>query len=90
MPPKIQNQQESFSPILNETLLIPCEAEGDPKPQISWYKNGELIVWDNKDGVIILSTGVYENISHVINLLHTGILFIKFNQLKTMIVPCYQ
>ena len=41
--PKFTKQPNNLSEQINSDILLVCEVTGEPKPTISWYKNGELI-----------------------------------------------
>ncbi|XP_054713925.1 hemicentin-1-like [Uloborus diversus] len=44
VPPKIYDDQNTdYVALLNKPLTIHCEADGTPKPVITWMKNGHLI-----------------------------------------------
>lgn len=46
--PSIVPGNSAFNLIQGESITLPCEAEGDPEPEISWYLNGE----DFTEGVV--------------------------------------
>uniref|UniRef100_A0AC34PXJ3 Ig-like domain-containing protein n=1 Tax=Panagrolaimus sp. JU765 TaxID=591449 RepID=A0AC34PXJ3_9BILA len=39
-PPIIAPTQTSFNHIPGDSLILPCEVEGEPRPDIQWYLNG--------------------------------------------------
>ena len=44
MPPNIAIGEEfDFTVTEGKTITLPCVVEGDPKPQITWTKNGHRI-----------------------------------------------
>ena len=44
--PSIVSHPEDSSVVKNEPVTLRCEAEGDPKPQITWYKDGKKVKAD--------------------------------------------
>lgn len=47
-PPSIIPGNLAFNLIQGESITLPCEAEGYPVPEISWYLNGQ----DFTDGIV--------------------------------------
>ena len=58
VPPKLigegsgTNRPTAVKVVANNTVTLYCPIEGDPKPQITWLKNGEEI---NGDGRVVIS-----------------------------------
>ena len=40
VPPRIRRDQVDFIAIQGSTVRLPCRVDGDPRPQITWTKNG--------------------------------------------------
>lgn len=43
-PPAIQTQPGALDVIVNNPILLPCEATGTPRPVITWQKEGINII----------------------------------------------
>lgn len=46
--PSIVPGKSAFNLIQGDSIILPCEAEGDPEPEIRWYLNG----LDFLDGIV--------------------------------------
>uniref|UniRef100_A0A914ZAD9 Ig-like domain-containing protein n=1 Tax=Panagrolaimus superbus TaxID=310955 RepID=A0A914ZAD9_9BILA len=55
-PPTISPSQVSFNHVLGDSVLLPCEFEGEPRPEIKWYLNGAIAPGeiDQNDGSLIM------------------------------------
>uniref|UniRef100_A0AC35G417 Ig-like domain-containing protein n=1 Tax=Panagrolaimus sp. PS1159 TaxID=55785 RepID=A0AC35G417_9BILA len=55
-PPTISPSQVSFNHVLGDSVVLPCEVEGEPWPDIKWYLNGEPAPGevDKNDGSLIM------------------------------------
>ena len=49
VPPEITSEVTTVSTELNSDAVLTCEAEGDPDPQISWYRDGTQLDSDETD-----------------------------------------
>ncbi|OWK08223.1 HMCN1, partial [Cervus elaphus hippelaphus] len=52
-PPVIQPQPSELDVILNNPILLPCEATGTPSPFITWQKEGINVI---SSGTVSLKT----------------------------------
>ena len=52
-PPVIQPQPSELDVILNNPILLPCEATGTPSPFITWQKEGISVI---SSGTVSLKT----------------------------------
>lgn len=50
-PPVIQPQPSELDVILNNPILLPCEAAGTPSPFITWQK----------EGINVIASGTYHD-----------------------------
>ena len=50
-PSFIWTPQATTSPLLGEAVELECEAEGNPKPEIIWFKDGSIITEANNNRV---------------------------------------
>ncbi|KHJ98441.1 immunoglobulin I-set domain protein [Oesophagostomum dentatum] len=62
VPPTILNEGGEYTVIENNSLVLPCEVEGSPKPVIVWTKDGQPIT--KLKSVKTLSEGQQFKISH--------------------------
>uniref|UniRef100_A0A914H3L7 Ig-like domain-containing protein n=1 Tax=Globodera rostochiensis TaxID=31243 RepID=A0A914H3L7_GLORO len=55
-PPTIALGQSSFNLIRGDTVTFPCDVEGEPKPIVKWFLNGEALVDElvEEDGSLAL------------------------------------
>ncbi|NWU93884.1 HMCN1 protein, partial [Upupa epops] len=56
-PPVIQTQPGVLDVILNNTIVLPCEATGTPPPIITWQKEGINIITTAGNGYMVLPSG---------------------------------
>ncbi|XP_005375138.1 PREDICTED: hemicentin-1 isoform X1 [Chinchilla lanigera] len=54
-PPVIQPQPSELDVILNNPILLPCEATGTPSPFISWQKEGINVITSGKSHAVLPS-----------------------------------
>ena len=48
VPPEISSRTNSeLVAIVGRSLFIDCEGRGDPPPNITWYQNGQPLVFSN-------------------------------------------
>ncbi|XP_036128071.1 hemicentin-1 [Molossus molossus] len=57
-PPVIQPQPSELDVILNNPVLLPCEATGTPSPFITWQKEGINVVTSGKSHAVLPSGGL--------------------------------
>ncbi|KAM5295479.1 hemicentin-1 isoform 1-T1 [Glossophaga mutica] len=57
-PPAIQPQPSELDVILNNPILLPCEATGTPSPLITWQKEGISVLTSGKSHVVLPSGGL--------------------------------
>ncbi|XP_001920501.5 hemicentin-1 [Danio rerio] len=38
--PRLESESEVRTPLVGSTLILRCEANGIPKPEVTWYRNG--------------------------------------------------
>ena len=57
---------ESFPELLTSVNLT-CEAEGDPEPNITWFKDGRLLQGENRHILIIKEFGLMDRGSYHCN-----------------------
>ena len=50
----------NYSIVAGRTLTLKCPVAGDPKPEIVWLKNGEVIA-SNEETLIINRTNLVDN-----------------------------
>ncbi|EYB86265.1 hypothetical protein Y032_0282g1277 [Ancylostoma ceylanicum] len=62
VPPTILNEGGEYTVIENNSLVLPCEVEGSPKPIIVWTKDGQPV--NGLKSVRTLSEGQQFKISH--------------------------
>src|SRR4051794_24846660 len=62
VPPTIKGEGGEHSVVLNQSLTLPCETDGVPKPTITWTKRGEDA--SRLSSVQVLSEGQQFRISH--------------------------
>jgi hemicentin len=43
VPPNIENSSKHFKVTQDHSITLPCKVSGDPKPSITWTKNGVRI-----------------------------------------------
>ncbi|XP_070581750.1 hemicentin-1-like isoform X2 [Ptychodera flava] len=55
VPPTIKKSKVEFSVLIYDNIGLPCEAEGIPKPTISWAKDGNSL--DSVPGYIVTPEG---------------------------------
>ena len=61
VPPQFKSLPKDIETVERVDINIPCEVTGDPKPKITWYKNGEVIdevqfehIEVNDDGITVM------------------------------------
>ncbi|XP_011902754.1 PREDICTED: hemicentin-1 isoform X2 [Cercocebus atys] len=54
-PPVIQPQPSELQVILNNPILLPCEATGTPSPFITWQKEGINVITSGKNHAVLPS-----------------------------------
>ena len=47
VPPQIKVHERDFYVLLNHTVILPCQAVGEPHPKILWKRNGQKIAFTN-------------------------------------------
>ncbi|KAF5916712.1 hypothetical protein HPG69_005507 [Diceros bicornis minor] len=57
-PPIIQPQPSELDVILNNPILLPCEATGTPSPFITWQKEGINVIASGKSHAVLPSGGL--------------------------------
>uniref|UniRef100_A0A8C9DLV3 Hemicentin-1 n=1 Tax=Prolemur simus TaxID=1328070 RepID=A0A8C9DLV3_PROSS len=57
-PPVIQPQPSELDVILNNPILLPCEATGTPSPFITWQKEGINVITSGKGHAVLPSGGL--------------------------------
>ncbi|XP_012591877.2 hemicentin-1 [Microcebus murinus] len=57
-PPVIQPQPSELDVILNNPILLPCEATGTPSPFITWQKEGINVITSGKSHAVLPSGGL--------------------------------
>lgn len=48
MTPYFTIRQQNISVFEDHPVTLECFANGDPKPQVLWYKNGQRIITDSR------------------------------------------
>ncbi|XP_019490993.1 PREDICTED: hemicentin-1 [Hipposideros armiger] len=57
-PPFIQPQPSKLDVILNNPILLPCEATGTPSPFITWQKEGINVITSGKSHAVLPTGGL--------------------------------
>ncbi|XP_007935886.1 hemicentin-1 [Orycteropus afer afer] len=57
-PPVIQPQPTELDVILNNPILLPCEATGTPSPFITWQKEGINVITSGKNHAVLPNGGL--------------------------------
>ncbi|XP_044528060.1 hemicentin-1 [Gracilinanus agilis] len=57
-PPIIQSQPSNLDVILNNPILLPCEATGTPSPVITWQKEGINIITSGESYTVLPNGGL--------------------------------
>ncbi|KAM9212162.1 hemicentin-1 [Dugong dugon] len=57
-PPVIQPQPGELDVILNNPILLPCEATGTPSPFITWQKEGINVITSGKNHAVLPNGGM--------------------------------